>query len=156
MPEEVMALKDLVEDGLATLESVADAMEQIKGDLSRKLNSYGKILAGVDADIAAVDAEIKRLQKQKKQKQENRQRMVDGIVDAMMAVEEKKVETQLFTFQVKNSAESVIIDAPDDVPDMFYVPAAPKLDKTKLKSYLKDGNAVDYAHLEKGRSLSYG
>ena len=52
-----------------------------------------------------------------------------------------------------DTSESLVVDVPDDVPETFY-DATPKLNKTRLKQYLKKGNFVDYAHLERGRSLT--
>lgn len=152
LPMEYMMLQDMVEDGTATPKDIAAAAEKLGGELAEKLTAYAKVLAALDGDVEVLAKEIKRLQERKKEKEGKRKQMLKDMADAMAAMDKKKIETGLFTFLVKETAESVVIDVPEDVPDEFYDPADPKLNKSRLKKYLK-GNIVEYAHLEKGRSL---
>lgn len=153
IPMEYMKLKDMVEDGEATAADIAGAAEELGGMLEEKLTAYAKVLAQVDGDSELLSSEIKRLQERKKEKEEKRKQLTEDMANAMTSMDKKKVETAMFSFLVKDTSESLVVDVPDDVPETFY-DATPKLNKTRLKQYLKKGNFVDYAHLERGRSLT--
>lgn len=153
LPVEFCKLLDMAEDELLSKEDVAKATEQLQRQLEEKLPGYGKVLAQLDAQIEMAKKEETRLKEKRQLMEKNRDNIKTAILTAMSVMQVKKVETSLFDFTVKPTAEKVVIDVKDAIPEEFLVTPPKKPDLTALKKHLQMGVFVDYAHLEKGSSL---
>lgn len=153
IPQEYMVLQDMADDQKITVEELSAAMKKLDDVLSNKLSAWAKVVANLDADLEILDKEIMRLQERKKNKAAKKKQMIEDMAEAMAAMDKKKVETELFTFRLKTTPEALVIDVAEDIPTEFYDPADAKLNKSRLKQFLKN-SVVEYAHLERGRSLA--
>lgn len=74
---------------------------------------------------------------------------------ARSAMEEAGIDSILeadFTLSLRNAAPSVVITDEDAIPEWFWIPQSPKLDKRALLDAPKAGTAVTGAELSNGES----
>ena len=117
-----------------------------------KLERMQKARVALAGDIAAVDAEIKRLQERKKSLQRNDDRLANRILFGLNAVYDGKLKTPLFTFS-RRMSERLIIDDEKDVPQDF-LKTKIEVDKASLKKHIKEtGEIFNGIHLEQTESL---
>ena len=115
-------------------------------ELQVKSVGYGYIIKDSDDTVAAIDAEIKRLQERKKSEQNKAQRMRDAISNAMQhfGIHEVKTPTLRLSFR---KSERVVGMSFDELPDEFVtvVPEQRKPNLTAIKAAIKEGREVgDY------------
>ena len=129
------------------------AFHQLADECVRpKLERMQKARVALAGDIAAVDAEIKRLQERKKSLQRNDDRLANRILFGLNAVYDGKLKTPLFTFS-RRLSERLIIDDEKDVPKDF-LKTKIEVDKAGLKKHIKEtGEIFNGIHLEETESL---
>lgn len=129
------------------------AFHQLADECVRpKLERMQKARVALAGDIAAVDAEIKRLQERKKSLQRNDDRLANRILFGLNAVYDGKLKTPLFTFS-RRMSERLIIDDEKDVPQDF-LKTKIEVDKASLKKHIKEtGEIFNGIHLEETESL---
>lgn len=129
------------------------AFNQLADECVRpKLERMQKARVALAGDIAAVDAEIKRLQERKKSLQRNDDRLANRILFGLNAVYDGKLKTPLFTF-FRRMSERLIIDDEKDVPQDF-LKTKIEVDKAGLKKHIKEtGEIFNGIHLEETESL---
>ena len=129
------------------------AFNQLADECVRpKLERMQKARVALAGDIAAVDAEIKRLQERKKSLQRNDDRLANRILFGLNAVYDGKLKTPLFTFS-RRMSERLIIDDEKDVPQDF-LKTKIEVDKAGLKKHIKEtGEIFNGIHLEETESL---
>ena len=129
------------------------AFHQLADECVRpKLERMQKARVALAGDIAAVDAEIKRLQERKKSLQRNDDRLANRILFGLNAVYDGKLKTPLFTFS-RRMSERLIIDDEKDVPKDF-LKTKIEVDKAGLKKHIKEtGEIFNGIHLEQTESL---
>lgn len=128
-----------------TLDSIDDAIEV-------KAENTAKVLKEMDGQTLAISAEIKRLQ-ERKATLENNSRNLKGYLQAEMEkVGKEKIKTELFSIGIQNNPPSVYVYNEALLPEGFFIPQAPKVDKKALKEELKHGE-IPGAELKQGRGL---
>lgn len=129
------------------------AFHQLADECVRpKLERMQKARVALAGDIAAVDAEIKRLQERKKSLQRNDDRLANRILFGLNAVYDGKLKTPLFTFS-RRMSERLIIDDEKEVPQDF-LKTKIEVDKAGLKKHIKEtGEIFNGIHLEETESL---
>lgn len=131
---------DLPED------AIADTLEAIEGELEVKADKICHVIANIDSDCEAIDAEIKRLQARKKVLDNRKESLKDYLRTNMAAMDMKKIQTPLFTInRVAGRAMAVITDE-SKIPQQFQKVSV-SIDKTLLLNALKEGKAVEGAEL---------
>lgn len=130
------------------------AFHQLADECVRpKLERMQKARVALAGDIAAVDAEIKRLQERKKSLQRNDDRLANRILFGLNAVYDGKLKTPLFTFSRRLSAR-LIVDDEKAVPPEF-LKTKIEVDKAGLKKHIKEtGEIFSGVHFEETESLS--
>jgi hypothetical protein len=132
-------------------EAVKDTLELVQGDFNDKAVSIIKLAENLEADTAAIDAEIERL-KSRKQVIVNRQKQLrEYLLHNMEVSGITKIECPLFTASIRKGSESVEIENEDSLPDEFIkVEVVTKPDKNAIKAALKSGKDVNGAKLIRG------
>lgn len=130
------------------------AFQQLADECVRpKLERMQKARVALAGDIAAVDAEIKRLQERKKSLQRNDDRLANRILFGLNAVYDGKLKTPLFTFS-RRLSERLIVDDEKAVPPEF-LKTKIEVDKAGLKKHIKEtGEIFNGVHFEETESLS--
>lgn len=153
LTSEYLQLLEMAEDPDVDLQTIADTMEAIGGEIEDKADGYARVMKQIEANAAGIKAEIDRLTARKTSMENNVKRMKESLQAAMEATGKKKFKTALFSFNIQKNPASLKIDDPEAVPESFLVPQPPKVDSAAIKDALKAGAVYDFAHLEQGESL---
>ena len=133
-------------------EAVFDTIESIEGVMDIKADSYAKIIKNMDGDIAAIDAEIKRLQERKKVATNGQKRMKDALENMMRSTGRLKFKTALFSFGIQKNGGKHPLVFTEPVPADWLKPGDPDTDK--IRKHLEAGDQLPFAALgERGESL---
>ena len=135
-------LDDLPEDALH------DTLEALEGDLQVKAENLLAVVTNMGADVAAIDAEIKRLQARKKAITNRQESLREYLRYNMDEAGISKITCPLFTITL--AAGRPVVDVQDEslIPD-GYARVERKLDKTAILRALKAGKDVPGAKLGK-------
>ena len=124
-----------------------DTLDGLIAVIEKKADSYCTVMDQIKANIAAHDLEIKRLTARKKAMENNVDRMKDALLAAMVAMDEKKLKTDLYTItRCKNGGKQPMkIDGivPDSYQRIVY-----EVDNDKIRADLEQGAELPFAHLE--------
>ena len=134
-------------------QTLFDTWESIDEAFDDKVISTAYVIRNNDADIETIANEIKRLTKLKRQKENANVSLKNYLKDNMLQLDKTKVKGDLFTVSVRNNAESVFISNEKQIPQDF-VTYEPKIEKTKIKQAIKNGEHVAGAELVRTQSLS--
>ena len=148
---EYQQLLALAEDPDLDPQMLADTMEGLSGEIEDKADGYAKVIRQMDADSAALKAEIDRLTARKRTADNSIDRMKEALKNAMILCEKPKIKTELFTFTVQNNPAKVVMDEQyiENIPEEYLIQQEPKIDRAKIKEDLKVGKDLGgIAHLE--------
>lgn len=141
---------DLPED------TVLDTLEGIEGEMQDKAENIAALCCELEATAAAIK-EAENRQKERRVAMENKAaRLRKYLLDAMLQTGNPKFETPRFRIAIRQNPESVDVLDESAIPRDYYreVPAKLELDKTLVKTALKDGFAVPGCALKRTQSLS--
>jgi hypothetical protein len=115
--------------------------------LQAKASSYAKVIANIQGDSDAIDAEIKRLKAMKESKDRAVTRLKDAVKNAMMVSGIDKIESPLFKLSLRRS-EAVEVEVPEALPIDWQVKKVTiTADKVAIKQAIKDGYAITGARI---------
>ena len=130
-----------------------DTMESLEAELEDKADGYAKVIAQLQADGAAIKAQEERLYARRKTIENRIDHMKERLQQMMTITGKTKFKTPLFSFGIQKNPASVVIDNEAEIPAGYWIPQQPKLDKTSIKDWLKEGNECEWAHLAQSESL---
>ena len=139
------------EEGDATV--VIDTLEAIEGEIEDKADGYAKVLKELTGKINMLDDEINRLQAMKKVMKNNMDRIKNSLEKSMVVTGKKKFKTALFSFGIQKNPAAVSVLNESAVPEQFWKPQDPVLDKKGLLAYLKENGDTEYAVITQSESL---
>ena len=134
-------------------EVLKDTLEAITGEIEIKAENYAKVIKNLEGRAEILKKEIARLQDRKKGVESNIESIKKNLQNAMIAIDKKKIKTDLFSFSIAKNPPTVQVADETKVPEQFWKPQAPVLNKEELKAYLKTNGPTEYAYLEQGESL---
>lgn len=157
LTSDYLELLNLLEDPDGDPQAIEDTLEGLDYEIELKADGYAKIIAQLDADASAADAEIKRLQTRKKRMFNSMDRLKKALAGAMIATGKRKIKTELFSFSIRKTPARVVIDEQyvENLPEKYLIPQDPKIDKNKIKDDIKAGKDLSgIAHLEQDETVS--
>lgn len=140
----------LIEDGG---EGLQDTLESIELAIEDKLENIGKVIRNLEAEAKAFKEEEQRLGDRRKSIENNIKHLKQYAENAMIVTGDKKIKAGLFTFSIQKNPASVSVFNDVIVPEKYYVPVDPRLDKKKIKEDLKNGESIPGAELKQSESL---
>lgn len=151
----IQMLWDLMDQGELDDDTLIDAMENSQEELNIKLENYCKFIKNLEADIAGLKEEEKRLAARRKTMENTIERAKAAMQWAMNAAGEKKVKGNLFTISLQANPEKVVLETEDVnlIPSHYVRYKEPEIDKAKVKEDLKAGVELSFAHLEQTEGL---
>ena len=114
----------------------------VEGDLSRKGETYVKIMRNMQSDIDAIKTEKERLDKMQKRRELAIERMKEYIRMSMTAAGLKYIETPLGKWARRMSPWSCVILDESKVEDRFKIPQPPKIDKKAMLDEFKETGEI--------------
>ena len=131
----------------------ADTLEGLDGEIEDKADGCAKAISQINADVSALETEIKRLTAKKTVLENNAKRIKQYLEKNMLLTGKTKFKTQFFSFGIQKNPPSLIIDKPEMVPKEYHIPQPDKIDNAAIKAALKDGASYDWCHLASTESL---
>ena len=153
---EFMTLWQLMEDGTLEDEALEVAFDVAKEDLADKLEGYCKFIKNLEATIAGLKEEEKRLNTRRKTMENTVERAKEAMQHALNVSGEKKMACGTFTVYIQSNPPKCVIDTEiAQIPGKYLVQSEPTVDKKLLLNDLKSEEAglEGIAHIEQGESL---
>lgn len=123
-------------------------------ELQEKAVNYGYVVKSFEADISAIDEEMKRLKALKDAKNNAIDRMKESVLNAMQIYGIEKVESPTLKLSIRNNPESVIIPFQELLEDRFLVSKTSlSADKVAIKKAIQNGENIEGATLVRTQSL---
>ena len=148
--ESFQNIQSLIEEGQEGLE---DTLESIELAIEEKLENVGKVIRNLEGEATKFKEEEKRLADRRRSLENNIKYLKQYAENSMLVTGDKKIKAGLFTFALQKNPPSVSVFNDVIVPKKYYIPVDPKLDKTKIKEDLKNGESIPGVELKQGESL---
>lgn len=149
--QQFLSIQELAENDESMIEAVADTMEGIAADFEQKGQAVVVIFRGMEADIDAIDSEMKRLSEKKKAIQNRVEWLRNYLRDNMAATGITKISCPLFNITLSEAAKQVEVFDESALPDDYVtVKTVLSPDKRKLLADLKEGVEIPGAMLVDG------
>lgn len=152
LTEEFQQLLQIAEDPDADEQTIADTMEALTGEIEDKIDGYATVINSMLADIETIRAEEKRLAERRRIYDERVSRMKTAVKSAMELTGKTKVQTAVYTVSIRKSPAKLVIDDESLIPERFWKPQEPVLDKAALRDAIKEVWSPA-AHLVQGTAL---
>ena len=152
LTEEFEALLRIAEDPDTDEQALTDTMEALSGEIEDKVDGYATVISAMLADIDTIRAEEKRLAERRRIFDERVSRMKSAVKSALELTGKTKIQTAVYTVSIRKSPAKLIIDDESLIPERFWKPQEPVLDKAALREAIKD-EWSPAAHLVQGTSL---
>jgi len=149
--KELALLQETADEDLSV--AIRDTMAGIEAEFNDKALAVSHVILNVDADVAALDREIDRLQERKRLLTNRQREIKEYLRENMEATGISKISCPLFTITLAKGRESVVVDNENSIPDdLMRVKTEIAPDKTAIAAKLKAGEEVPGARLERGQS----
>lgn len=146
-------LQKLAEDDESMIEAVSDTMELITADFEEKAQAVVLVAKNMDANITAIDAELKRLTDKKKAIINRTDWLRNYLRNNMESTGISVIECPLFKITLSKPTKQVSVDDESALPDDYVnVKTVVSPDKRKILADLKAGIEIKGASLVDGTS----
>ena len=153
LTQNYLNLQELLENEEIPKEMVIDALDNVGEELEAKAENIAKLIKTLEIDITGYKQEETRLSTKRKSL-ENRVKILKEYLDNAMKVTGKtKFKGQLFSFSIQKNTPSVKVVDEKLIPEEYFVPQEPTLDKKRLLTDLKNGEEVPGAEINQTESL---
>ncbi|EPR7327062.1 siphovirus Gp157 family protein [Listeria innocua] len=133
-------------------ETLKDTLDAITESIEVKAENTAKVIKTVNAEIEALDTEIKRMSSRKSTLKNNVESMKHYLKEELEKVGLDKVKGQHLTIRIQNNPQGVLVEDESKL-GAYLVEQPKKLDRKAILADLKDGKEIDGAEIQQGRSL---
>lgn len=138
------------------LEAWFDTLEGMEAEITEKAENIACRVKSLQAEQAALKAEINRLTERRKAAEAKAERLKAFLMGVMDKAKLKKIDTTRAVVSISAGRDSVTIDdeakfiewAKGNRDDLLKY-SEPSICKTEISNALKNGDAVPFVHLEK-------
>jgi hypothetical protein len=153
------ALAMLLADRDFDPETIADTVEAsgLPDQIADKAQGCEMVARTLEADVPAIDAEIKRLQELKKARQAKADALRKYVLDNMLACDIQSIDAPLFSIKVARNPPKVEIFDERQLPADYLTdppPPTPVPDKRLMLEVMKRGTEIPGAKLAQGFRLA--
>jgi hypothetical protein len=148
-----LTIQRMLEDGEIDIDTFNDTLESIEFDLHEKADNYAKLIKNIESDINGLKDEEKRLADKRRALENKVLSLKKNLEHSMVLVDDKKFKTDLFSFNVQKNAPSLEVVFEEKIPEEYYIPQAPKLDRKELLKAVKGGLEVEGVGIKQTESL---
>lgn len=141
-------LRELSEttDDSESMQIIEDAIDLNDADLAAKLDSCAAVIAELNHECTALEAEEKRMAMRRRGIIANISRIKNRMLEAMVTTGLDKARGK-FTVSVSTTTPRVEVMDEDEIPEQYWIPQPPKLDKRNVLEALKAGRQVSGAQI---------
>ena len=128
-------------------------LDAVAGDAATKMENIVKLRAEMVLEAAALKEEEQRLAKRRKGLEGNAARLRDYLGQCLTIMGERTIRTSTHTISLAKTPPRVVLGVDEaDVPDE-YTETLRRVRTSEIKTALKDGAELEWAHLETGESV---
>ena len=157
---DILALYDMIDNEEmpdAEFEEVMlDTLESVIGEFEVKADGYGKLIRNLESDIEGIKKEKQRLEKKQKRAENIIKSLKDRILFCMDTAKLPEIKGDLFKWKAQNFGKQLPEDIEShrsEIPEKYFIPQDPKLDKKSLLADMKSGEfAIKGVELRTPRS----
>ena len=147
-------LSELVNSGELDAEVLQNALNEVEGELTDKLNNITYIVRKLEGEMATIKAEKERLDKREKTTKKTVENLKSYMFNAMKFTDTKKLSNGLNTWTIAKSPKSVLITDEKAIREEFKTEKVTiAVDKKKIKEAIENGEIIDGAELIQNESL---
>lgn len=149
---------NLIEEEEIPDEVVKDTLEAIEGEFTEKIDNIACLVKNLDAQILAIEGEVKKLTKRKKTKENNIKRLKRYVYDNMNYLGKKKIETPRNVISVRKNPMKIFLEdgfidwAKENADDLLKY-NEPTVNKSAIKEAINDGRKICFAQLRQEERL---
>ena len=134
-------------------EDIKDTLESLEGEFEDKAKAIVAVRSGMDADVTAIDAEIKRLTAMKKAVENREASLRSYLKINMQNAGITNIKCPLFSITLAKGREVLSVDNESEIPDE-YMKVDTKIapDKKTILDKLKSGESVSGCSLVRSDS----
>lgn len=150
-----LELLEMAYDQNMDQKTINDTLEGLNMEYEDKADMYAMVLSNLSANDEALKKEMDKMAEKRKLIKNNMERIRRNLKKSMIATGKRKFSTALFSFRVQNTAPSLDILDETKIPDEFWKPQDPVLDKKALFASVKSDPeaAKEYATLKTSEAL---
>ena len=131
----------------------SEALDSLEDAFEEKAENIVKIMRTLEAKEKAYKDEVDRLNAQRKTLSNRVQALKDYLQENMNVMGKKKVESGLFTVAIQKSPPTLKIDDDKYIPDGYWIPQPPKLDRKELLQDIKLGEEIEGVEIVQGEHV---
>lgn len=135
------------------MQAIQDTLEGIEGMITDKAENIAKLIKSIEADEQAIKAEEERLYNRRKALENRRLSIKSYLESQLIGANIDKIKGTMFTITIQNNPPSVQIADDAIVPEKYYIPQPPKLDKKALLEDLKAGAIIEGISLQQTKGV---
>lgn len=155
-----MNLYTLTQNYLTVLEmaengdtGLADTLESIEEAIESKAENTAKVIKQLEANADMLANEIKRLSERKTTLESNSRNLKSYLQEQLEKCGKTKIKGEIFTVAIQNNPQSVEVLNEALIPDDYFIPQQPKLDRKELLMHLKAGEEIAGVAIKQTQSL---
>ena len=158
LTNDILDLYDMMEDPEGEEDVILDTLEAVLGDFDKKADNYAKLIKNMEADVEMYKAEIDKLTARKRVTENNVKRIKARLLECMKIAKYNELKGDVFSIKIRNNAKQLPEDIESNeqmiklIPEEFYIPQDPKLDKRALLKAIKE-EKVTGIELRESQSL---
>ncbi len=143
---------NLIEEEEIPEEVIKDTLEAIEGEFTEKIDNIACLVKNLEAQIVAIEVEVKKLSKRKKSKGDNIKRLKRYVYDNMNYLGKKRIETPRNVISVRKNPMKIFLEdgfidwAKENADDLLKY-NEPTVNKSAIKEAINDGREIRFAQL---------
>ena len=141
----VAQLAEMLEEGEIDEQTYADTVASLGGSLA--VEEVLKAIRKKQGDIELFKEEAERFTEKKRKAEASVEGLKRLLMDYLNITNQKKLNTGLFCVS-KGSSKSVDVYNEAVLPEKYFIPQAPKLDKKQILADLKAGEEIKGAQIK--------
>ena len=153
LTENYLNLQELLENEEIPKEMVTEALDNVGEELEAKAENIAKLIKTLEVDITGYKQEETRLSTKRKSLENRVKSLKEYLDNAMKVTGKTKFKGQLFSFSIQKNPPSVNVVDEKLIPEEYFIPQEPTLDKKRLLTDIKSGVEIPGAEIKQTESL---
>ena len=137
--------QQLIDNGGELTPELETSLTFNRNEFENKAQNYGMVIRSIDAEVNAIETEIKRLTELKKAREKSQDKLKERIAEAMINFGIEKIDSTFIKLSFRKSESVEVSDAVDKEYLIEKITHSP--DKIKIKDAIKSGVDVVGAKL---------